>query len=295
MKKILENFYVFSKLIFSFTLLICLFTLLYIFYINYQKEKNISKNDISIYEDLKNIINNNSSTIKNISEKINTTQSDLTEIKNNIDYLSSQNNINDYSEVNKNIELLNNSLQLMSNEIENLKQQNNLKLKNNEDYEPNIINTGKEEIIDLILIKYENNIEFSDEIQFLKNIPESNSASIEKISVLMLDRFKGYSYLKNIFDKEVSIYLKKTLNKNPDSLFNKIILPYIDISPTSENIPNDDLIIKIKQIKLNIENKNIEKALSNMQTINQYQNIFQLSSFEINKYLKFKTELLQLK
>ena len=45
--------------------------------------------------------------------------------------------------------------------------------------------------------------------RFLKNIPESNKkTNIEKISVLMLDRFKGYSYLKNIFDKEVNIFKK---------------------------------------------------------------------------------------
>ena len=51
------------------------------------------------------------------------------------------------------------------------------------------------------------------------------------------------------FDDEVDLYLKKVISNNEDSFLNKIILPYINISPTSKNQISDDHIILIKEIK----------------------------------------------
>ena len=69
---------------------------------------------------------------------------------------------------------------------------------------------------------------------------------LKKIIILSSNPFRGHQYLKKIFNEEVNIYLKKIINKKPNSLFSKIILPYIEISPTSENIITSDLILKIK-------------------------------------------------
>ena len=63
------------------------------------------------------------------------------------------------------------------------------------------------------------------------------------------------------------------------------------MSPTTENIVTSDLIIKIKNIKSYIQNKNIEKALVKLKTIEDYENIFKLSFLEIDKYINFKNEL----
>ena len=107
--------------------------------------------------------------------------------------------------------------------------------------------------------------------------------------------FKGYDYLKTTIDKEINHYLKNKITENPDSLFSKVLLPYINISPSSENKITNDIILKLKKINLDIENRNIEKAFKNLKTIDQFENNFKLSSLELQKYLEFKTTLYGLK
>ena len=72
--------------------------------------------------------------------------------------------------------------------------------------------------------------------------------------------YKGHDYLEKVYDNEVSIFLKSKLDKDPNSIFSKIILPYLSVSPSSENLVTDDLIINIKKIKNNIQNGNFEIA-----------------------------------
>ena len=69
----------------------------------------------------------------------------------------------------------------------------------------------------------------------------------------------------------------------------------MNISPTTENNITNDLILTIKEIKKDIETKNIENALTKLKSIENYESIFKLSTLEIEKYLKFKNELLRIK
>ena len=88
----------------------------------------------------------------------------------------------------------------------------------------------------------------------------------------------------------------KNINiKNPNSVLSKIFWPYVEISPSSENKITDDLILKIKEIKLSLNNNNLENALSKITNIENHEKIFELSYLEISKYLDFKNELLKLK
>ena len=101
--------------------------------------------------------------------------------------------------------------------------------------------------------------------------------------------------MKDKFNEEVNFHLKRVINVNPDSLLSKIIFPYLEVSPTTENIPTNDLIIKIKKVQLNIENSNISEALNILKNIEDYQNIFKSSSLEMKKFVNFKNEILKLK
>ena len=69
----------------------------------------------------------------------------------------------------------------------------------------------------------------------------------------------------------------------------------MDVSPSTENIITNDLIIKIKKVKINIENRNIKNSLINLKTIKDYEKSFKLSTIEIKKYLDFKNEISNLK
>jgi len=138
--------------------------------------------------------------------------------------------------------------------------------------------------------------DFTKELEYLKNVLDNDKlANVDKLSILSIDGFKGHEYLKNTFENEVNIYLKKIVNKKPNSFFSRIFFPYVEVSPTSENIVTSDIVRKIKVVNLHIENKNIVKALNNLKSIEDYHKIFILSSEEIKKYIKFKNELYELK
>ncbi len=296
MKKLFENIYLFSKFSSSIILLLCIIGILYIFLLNYQKENSISKNKINFEEEIKTVINKNTEQINKISNNINLNEKFLSEIKKDLNNLNSQNKENNLTEIVTSIKSLNENFLLLSKEIENIKNINlktqNLNVKNNEVNS----NKGINEIIDLILIKYENSINFEQELVYLSNVVSENKITIiEKLYILSTDAFNGYVYLNKIFDDEVNMYIKKRLTDNEDSFFKKIILPYLDVSPTTENQITDDTILKIKEIKRNINNKKIDNAFKNLLTIKNYNNIFQITSSEIDKYLKFKNELISLK
>lgn len=293
MKKILENFYIISKLGFSLTLFGCLIIILYIFFVYYQKEQILDNSQLNVEEGLKNSINQNLASINKITEEIKINEKLLNEIKNDIKKINNQDNKKDIINLNQNIQSLNENFQLLSTAFEDLKKN---KIINKEIDLTSEINKNITEIVDLILIKYENNIKFYQEIEYLKKIINTNQNHIiDKILILSIQPFKGHDYLKKIFDEEVSAYLKEITIKNSESFFNKIILPYIEFSPSARNPILNETILNIKETKYNIENRNLEKALSNLKTINQYENFFELSSTELNKYIKFKNELNRLK
>tara|TARA_Y200000002_G_scaffold73419_1_gene57551 strand:- start:3880 stop:4782 length:903 start_codon:yes stop_codon:yes gene_type:complete len=291
MKKIYENLFFISKFSISFILLICLIAVLYVFFINYQNESKISQNNILKNNELKNDIRNNLDLIKNISEELKSTQLGILEIKNNLKSINKKDISSDNTKIIDEIKILNNNFLNLSNEIEIIKN-NNLVLSSKSNKQPNIINDSKGEIIDLIIIKYENNIDFNREIDFLKEISsEAELASFEKIMMLINKPFKGYKYLKNTFRNEANQLLKKTIIQNKDSLLNNIILPYLEVSPSTENIIEDPQVILLGQISKELDNKNIKKAFDDLQSINNYEAVFSATLFEMNKYIKFTDTL----
>ena len=292
MKKIFENFYLLSKLSLSIFLIFCVFFLLYIIYINYQKEDNISKKQINIEQNLEKSITKNTEKIKNISKEITQTKSSLIEIEKLINSIEKNQDNTVIVKVNENIQSLTNNLNLLTKEIENLKK-NFLNFENtNMDSQLQIINKSKSQVIDLILLKYQNNLSFDEELNYLENILNYNELhKLEKIYILKKNKYRGHNYLQELFNEEVNSFLKLNINENSNSMFSKIFLPYIKISPTSENVIEDNLILKIKEISFNITNKNIEKAFENIILINNYENYFKLSLSEMNNYINFKNAI----
>ena len=292
MKKIYDYLFLFSKFSISLILLICIIGLLYIFFVNYQNETKISQNNFSNQNELKQEIRNNLDLIKNISKEVKSTQSSLLDIKNSLSSISEKNSNNNNSKIIENIKILNNNFTNLSKEIENIKNNNLKSSSNNFTKQPNIVNDSRDEIIDLILIKYENNIDFGREIDYLKKILNKDEVTkFEKIMILINDPFKGYINLENIFSNESNVYLKTTINKNQGSLLSNIILPYLDVSPSTENNIIDNQVLLLKEIGKELENKNIQKAFEDLKSISNYETFFSESLIEINKYNKFTDAL----
>tara|TARA_B100000242_G_scaffold277769_1_gene234798 strand:- start:473 stop:1363 length:891 start_codon:yes stop_codon:yes gene_type:complete len=295
MKRILENIYLLSKFTVSFTLLCCLFVSLYVLYNNYKDEEISYQNRITFDQKLSDKISKNSALIENISKDISNNKVALNDINNNLKDFSNENKSSDISNLTESVSILKKNIEFLLIEIENLKKINSQQIDNNKSSNNTILKKSRSDIIDLIKIRYENNLGIDQEIDYLRKISNTSEIDkIEKLSILSIKTFKGHDYLIKTFDKEVSYYLKKIIEKDENSLLNKFVLPYVNISPSSENKITDDFVILLKAIKKDIVNKKFYKAYNKIINIDNYDVIFSSSFQEIQKYINFNNELSKL-
>ena len=291
MKKVFDSFYVFSKFSLSFILLICVFFLIYLLYTNYQNEDEVSKLQIELENELRENINENSEFIKNISKEILETKTALTNIEKLIKENSNKESKADLTSINESIELLNKNFNTLSYEISSIKNKNIEDQSNNN---PELVNQSINEVVELIKIKYENSMDFDRELKYLETILGNNKNPIlEKLSILKRNKYKGHLFLEDQFNDEVNLYLKNIVNNN-NSLFNKIFLPYIDLSPSSENIISDEKILILEETKFFIKNRNITKAYDSLTKIENHKVFFKISLNEMNNYNNFIKEISKL-
>ena len=291
MKKIFDSFYVFSKFSLSFILLLCVFFLIYLLYTNYQNEDEVSKLQIEIENELRENINENSEFIKNISKEILDTKTALINIEKLIKENSNKNSEVDLTSINESIELLNKNFNSLSYEFSSIKNKN---IEDQPINNPELVNQSINEVVELIKIKYENNINFDRELKYLETTLENNKNPIlEKLSILKKNKYKGHSFLEDQFNEEVNLYLKNIVNEN-NSLFNKIFLPFINLSPSSENIILDEKILILEETKFFIKNRNISKAYESISKIENYKVFFKLSFNEMKNYNSFIAEISKL-
>ena len=291
MKKVFDSFYVFSKFSLSFILLLCVFFLIYLLYTNYQNEDEVSKLQIELENELRESINENSKFIKNISKEILETKTALTNIEKLIKENSNKESKVDLTSINESIELLNKNFNSLSYEISSIKNKNFEDQSNNN---PDLVNKSINEVVELIKIKYENNMDFDRELKYLETILKNNKNPIlEKLSILKRNKYKGHLFLEDQFNDEVNLYLKNIVNNN-NSLFNKVFLPYINLSPSSENIISDEKILILEETKFFIKNRNITKAYDNLGKIENHKVFFKVSLNEMNNYNNFITEISKL-
>ena len=291
MKKVFDSFYVFSKFSLSFILLLCVFFLVYLLYTNYQNEDEVSKLQIELENELRENINENSEFIKNISKEILETKTALTNIEKLIKENSNKESKADLTSINESIELLNKNFNTLSYEISSIKNKNIEDQSNNN---PELVNQSINEVVELIKIKYENNMDFDRELKYLETILGNNKNPIlEKLSILKRNKYKGHLFLEDQFNDEVNLYLKNIVNNN-NSLFNKIFLPYINLSPSSENIISDEKILILEETKFFIKNRNITKAYDSLSKIENYKVFFKVSLNEMNNYNNFIKEISKL-
>ena len=137
-------------------------------------------------------------------------------------------------------------------------------------------NSNKESKVDLTPI--------NESIELLnKNF---NSLSYEITSIKNKD-------IEDQFNDEVNSYLKNIMKENK-SLLNKILLPYLNLSPSSENIIFDEKILILEETKFFIKNRNITKAYDSISKIENYKVFFKVSLNEMNNYNNFIKEISKL-
>ena len=282
MKKTLEYLYIFSKLSISFILLFILLILGYLFYVSFNKQE-ISNND---QLELFNKLNQNIQNLSKLSKKIEITENSLEQIKISIQSISNNDQSKEVIILNKKIENLDLSLKNISDKLQNIKISNISK--SNNILIP-VIDKNKKEIINLINYKFENNLDFTEELDILQSFDDSKNQHIfEKINLIRLKNFKGNEFLNNIYSHELDLYLKEKFNNNSQNFIPKSIMNFIAIEPSKTNdIKNNETFV-LKEISILLQEKNYITSYKKIITLDNYETYFKETINQIQIANDFK-------
>ena len=188
MKKIFKSIYLFSKLTTSLVLFAILIVMGYFFYTSYNNQEEVYSKNKAQENKFKEEIQSNSTQIEKISDNLFKNQVLLSQIEQLLKDNSPDKSvikINDefkivLQEIQKDINNLSKEMELFKaaiNKIDNVKTIA-------EDNTDILIEKSIKDLINLILIKYENNLDFEDELNSLENIIQPNkNIFIDKIRV----------------------------------------------------------------------------------------------------------------
>ena len=285
MKNILQNFYLFSKLSLSISLLIILILLGYLFYKSYslisiQETVEVTKNN-----DLLNSINLNASKIERIEFLLNENNAKLIEIMNSLDSpkVNNQSNL-----VLKEIQSDFNNIKLELKKIKNNLKKN--EITEVQSSQVNNDNANKENTVQLIIFKFENGQDYYAELELLSTILGSeNSHIIEKLYLINNDRFIGSKILKSNFKNETNNFISSNLLRI--NKMTKVILPYIKIEPSKKQKLSDYRLIAIDNIFRQIENKNYAKSIDLINAIDKDNKFFSLTIDQLSIAVDFKNTI----
>ena len=287
MKKILDYLYIFSKLSTSFILLFILLIFGYFFYISF-KNQEISNSD---QIELINKLNQNVENLAKLSKKIEITESSLDQLKTSIQNITNSDQSIEVVSLNKKIEEFGFELKKILVDLQEIKTSNNLEsnqaLSNN--ILTQVIEKNKKEIIKLINYKFENNLDFTEDLDILQNFDDVNNQHIyEKINLIKLKNFRGHEFLKDIYSEELNKYLKEKLNKSSINFISRSLMSFVEIEPSkNNNIKNNETLL-LKEISALIEEKNYKLSYIRIITLDSYETYFKETVNQIQIANDFK-------
>ncbi len=273
MKKTLDYLYIFSKLSTSFILLFILLVFGYFFYVSF-KNQEISNND---QLELINKLNQNVENLSKLSKKIEITESSLEQIKTSIQKITNFDQSKEVVSLNKKIEDLDLSLKNISIDLQEIKttkisESNNTLSKNNLD---TVIDKNKKEIIKLINYKFENNLDFIEELDILQNFDDTNNQYIyEKINLIRLKNFRGNEFLKDTYSQELDLYLKEKFNKDSSNIITKSLMNFLEIKLSKTNKIKNSETLLLKEISTLLDERNYQTSYKKIITLNDHEKYF---------------------
>jgi len=273
MKKAIEYLYFFSKLSTSFILLLSLIILGYFFYVSFKNQKESNNGQVELI----NKLNQNAQKLSKLTKQIEITDASLDEIQKSI-----QNNINvdnskEISLLNKKIEEIYLSLENISINLQEIQTTNIFDPNKNQtdNFSSVVIDKNKTEIVKLVIYKFENNLDFTEELNILQNFNDNNDQHIfEKINLIRLKNFRGNIFLKNIYSQELDFYLKEKLNKNYSNFISKSLMKFVAIKPSKTNTIKNNEINILNEISNLLDKKNYKMSYKKIININNYEKYF---------------------
>jgi len=287
MKKILDYVYIFSKLSTSFILLFILIIFGYFFYISFKNQEK-SNNDQS---ELINKLNQNVENLSKLSKKIEITENSIEQLTASIQNVTNFDQSQEVASLNKKIEKLDLGFKNILVDLKQIKILNISDLNNdlpNKILDP-VIDKNKKEIIKLINYKFENNLDFTEELDILQNFSDSNNHHIfEKINLIKLKNFRGNEFLKDIFSQELDLYLKEKFNKNSFNIISKSLMSFVAIEPSKTNDIKNNETVMLKEISTLLEEKNYKTSYKKIITLDNYETYFKETINQIQIANDFK-------
>jgi hypothetical protein len=287
MKKTLDYLYIFSKLSTSFILLFILIIFGYFFYLSFKNQ------EISNYDQLEliNKLNQNVENLSKLSKKIEITENSLDQLKSSIQNIKNSDQSKEVVLLNKKIEELDLGLKNILVDLQEIKTLNiseSNKTPSNNILTP-VIDKNKKEIIKLINYKFENNLDFTEELDILQNFDDSNNQHIyEKINLIRLKNFRGNEFLKDIYSQELDIYLKEKFNQNSLNIISKSLMSFVKIKPSKTNKIKNNETLLLKEISTLLEEKNYKTSYTQIITLDSYETYFKETINQIQIANDFK-------
>lgn len=289
MKKALEYLYIFSKFSTSLILLISILVVVYFFYISFKNQEKSTNDQTEIFYEK---LNQNSEEIYKVLKKVEITDSALVEIKKLLQKTPEENNLQQINELNIKIIELNSKLESISIDLKEIKTLNNAKQKNESlasNNKSSILEKNKSQIAKLTILKFENNLDFTEELSVLQNLNDAKKNHIfEKINLINLKNYRGNLFLKKTFSKESDIFLKNKIDNN--NVITNSLMELVLVEPSKKNnIKNNEINI-LKEIIYLLEQKNYNSSYEKISIINDYENYFSNTI----KQLKIAMEFIKL-
>ena len=285
MKKVIENFYVFSKLSTSIVLVLVLFFMGYLLYSSYNSINNeSSKNDEEILS-IVSLIKENQSQILALSNEFNTKFKNLekiSEILNNNDF--------DKEGLNLKIEDINNNINILKNDLIGI--QDKIEKVSNNSVAYNDGSSTIEDIKKILFIKFLNNSNLDEELNLLSEIISNENAHyLDKILILKNKLDFDYQNLTNEYKSIRNLYLKENIVDKKNNYLVKIIIPIIDIKPSNKSsFRNKDLSI-FKDTKELLNNKKFSESIERLKSLKFQEEYLDDFIYKVSIYADFKNTL----
>ena len=289
MNKITGYFYIFSKLTTSFVLISIIILMGYVIFRAYDRVDSETFDLESKILSLKKIINNNSSNLSTIEKKLNSSENSINKIKEILTQNKENKLNNNYKKDIENLLSLNKELQDQINQISfKLKKNNNTEL----DKKESIHSEQIDSLVDLILIKFNNGENISQEVSILDKLSISSKDNIfEKLALLELKKFNGLKYLNIDFNHSAEKFIKKEfLNKNQIFYVN-FLSKFINIKPSNLSVYEDEKLNILMRAKNYMLEQDLKKSLDQILLIDRDKIFFSKWIDQVNIYLEFKSTI----
>ena len=287
MKKTLEYLYIFSKLSTSFILLLCILVFGYFFYASFKNQEKSNNDQVELI----NKLNNNSEKLTKLSKKIKITDTSVDEIKKVTQNFTNTNRFEEINLLNNKIEELNLKLENNSVNLKEIQSLNKSKLKNvqADNNSSLILDKNKIELAKLVISKFENNLDFTEELKILQNLNDQSKQYVfEKINLIKLKNFRGNTFMKNIFSQELDFFLKENFNNNTSNFISKSLMRFVAIEPSKKNTIKDNEINVLNEVSAHLDKKNYKTSHEKIININNYEKYFSETISQIKIFIEFK-------